>query len=537
MQNNNYVVAGYYRLSLEDDNIQGDSSSIITQREIIQKYVKAHDEISDCEFLEFYDDGYSGSNMKRPGITQMLELVKQQKISCIIVKDFSRFSRDYIELGSYLEQIFPFTGVRFISISDNYDSSEYIGKTSDLDVEFKGLIADFYCKEMSQKVKNAYRQKWKEGKRVPTSAPFGYKRDPKNKYGLVIEAEEAKVVRRIFQMKLDGIGTLEMCKILNEEGIYTAGEFKRLRGGMTKESIFTNKASWGKAGIRNVLINRVYTGVAEYGKTYSVEIRGRNQKLNPDEWGVIENYHKAIISVDDYNKVQNLIVRKPVVKGTTISEALKGKLVCGGCGKKIQMRRNKQGGSIYCATRSIKEDHECLKGTIRIREIETVLLGQIKKQLENLVDTTLIQQEIKQKHEKTLTKLRQELQSCIAKEKEVHQNQTKNYERYKEGVLNRNDFMKSKKTYEADILVLQEQKEVVKVKLKEMSTLKVEQPMSIEQIMQYSDMQVLNRDMMDSFVEEVRIYQEGRMVIYWKFNGQTSTQMLEQQYNSITYYL
>ena len=148
------LIIGYYRLSMEDDS-EGESNSIINQRKLVKDYISNIPELVAMPFQEFYDDGYSGSSMERPAIKQVLELARENKVQCIVVKDFSRFARNYIEMGTYLEQIFPFLGVRFISISDRYDSKDYKGKSSDIEVQFKGLIADFYVKDQSVKVKAA----------------------------------------------------------------------------------------------------------------------------------------------------------------------------------------------------------------------------------------------------------------------------------------------------------------------------------------------------------------------------------------------
>ena len=148
------LIIGYYRLSMEDDS-EGESNSIINQRKLVKDYISNILELASMPFQEFYDDGYSGSSMDRPAIKQVLELARENKVQCIVVKDFSRFARNYIEMGTYLEQIFPFLGVRFISISDRYDSKDYKGKSSDIEVQFKGLIADFYVKDQSVKVKSA----------------------------------------------------------------------------------------------------------------------------------------------------------------------------------------------------------------------------------------------------------------------------------------------------------------------------------------------------------------------------------------------
>ena len=206
---NQKMLIGYYRLSLEDGS-DGESNSIINQRKLVKDYISHIPELAELPFQEFYDDGYSGSSMERPGIQQVLELARNEQVQCIVVKDFSRFSRDYIEMGTYLEQIFPFLGIRFISVSDHYDSKDYKGKSSDIEVQFKGLIADFYVKDQSVKVKSAVSTKRSNGEYCCGSAPYGYRINPENKKELLIVEEEAaekyglEMVNVVPQLKAGG---------------------------------------------------------------------------------------------------------------------------------------------------------------------------------------------------------------------------------------------------------------------------------------------------------------------------------------------
>lgn len=202
--NDQKILIGYYRLSLEDGSA-GESNSIINQRKLVKDYISHISELAELPFQEFYDDGYSGSSMERPGIQQVLELARNEQVQCIVVKDFSRFSRDYIEMGTYLEQIFPFLGIRFISVFDHYDSKDYKGKSSDIEVQFKGLIADFYVKDQSVKVKSAVSTKRSNGEYCCGSAPYGYRINPENKKELLIVEEEAEIIRRVFELTNSGI--------------------------------------------------------------------------------------------------------------------------------------------------------------------------------------------------------------------------------------------------------------------------------------------------------------------------------------------
>ena len=214
------LIIGYYRLSMEDDS-EGESNSIINQRKLVKDYISHIPELAAMPFQEFYDDGYSGSSMERPAIKQVLELARENKVQCIVVKDFSRFARNYIEMGTYLEQIFPFLGVRFISISDRYDSKDYKGKNSDIEVQFKGLIADFYVKDQSVKVKAAVSTRRGKGEYCCGSAPYGYRINPENKRELVIVEDEAEVIRRVFELTNQRYSKMEICKLFNEEGVLT----------------------------------------------------------------------------------------------------------------------------------------------------------------------------------------------------------------------------------------------------------------------------------------------------------------------------
>ena len=196
--NQGYRIAAYLRLSKEDEDMRDESNSISSQRMMIREYVRKHFE--NFSWSEFSDDGYSGTNFRRPGVTDLLEQVKSGRIDCVIVKDFSRFSRDYIELGSYLDQIFPFLGVRFISLNDYYDSEKQKGSTADLGISFRGLMYDLYSRDLSMKVKASLHTRKEQGQYAMGNVPFGYERDQTDRHKLVIAKDEANYKRRIFSL-------------------------------------------------------------------------------------------------------------------------------------------------------------------------------------------------------------------------------------------------------------------------------------------------------------------------------------------------
>ncbi len=219
-------IALYMRLSMEDKDMEEESNSILNQRLLLRRFVL--DNFTDVKTVveEFVDDGYSGTNFNRPSVKELLEDAKAEKIDCIIVKDFSRFSRDYIEMGAYLEQIFPFLGVRFISVNDHYDSNDHIGKSAGMGTAFKYLVNDLYAKDISVKVKSTLEMKREKGIYVNGSTPFGYIKSKEDCHLLEPVEPEAEIIRRIFQMTLEGYSSSKIAKLFNEEGIMTPLEFK-----------------------------------------------------------------------------------------------------------------------------------------------------------------------------------------------------------------------------------------------------------------------------------------------------------------------
>lgn len=281
-------IAGYYRLSIEDGDIKAESSSITNQRLLIKRYIAEHPILADYEYCEFYDDGISGTTMNRPGMQAMLAQIRQKEIRCVIVKDLSRFSRDYIELGTYMEQIFPFMGIRFISIAEHYDSQNYIGKTADLDIGFQSLLADFYCKDISEKVKSSVMAKKNQGKYATGSTPFGYEKNGNNPNELLIVQEEADIIRHIFELSLSGKNLTQICRVLNDEKIMTPLEFKNLRKKQNRKELQQERKYWQPGIVRNMLANESYIGNMVYNKSVQAEVGGSRTIVKPrEEWKVL----------------------------------------------------------------------------------------------------------------------------------------------------------------------------------------------------------------------------------------------------------
>lgn len=330
-----YRIAIYMRLSKENKKNMRESISIATQRILLENYVNAN--FNDYIMLEFVDDGYTGTNFNRPGIQKMLNMVKDSKIDCIIVKDFSRFARDYIELGSYLEQIFPFFKVRFISINDNYDSDNYKGGIADIDINFRNLLYDLYSRDLSQKVRSSLAIKKENGQYISANAPFGYEKAPYDRHMLIIEEDEALIVRRIYKLALEGYTSTQITRIFNMENVKTPIEFK-IEKGKTKRMPKGKTFLWNNGTICGILKNRIYVGDIVQGKYVKDAVGGKVRVIPVEEQKIFYNHHEPVIGRALFEKIQK---QKIIHKSNSCEEKhpLTGKAVCGCCGKNLRYRK------------------------------------------------------------------------------------------------------------------------------------------------------------------------------------------------------
>lgn len=375
-------IAIYMRLSKEDEG--GDeSNSIHMQRILLQAYVDEH--FKGCQLMEFKDDGYSGTNFERPAVTELLNLVKSSELDCIIVKDFSRFSRDYIELGSYMEQIFPFMKVRFISINDNYDSSTQLGTTGSLDVSFKHLLYDLYSKDLSVKVKTSLASIKEGGTYVSGLCPFGYEKAQDDRHKLLVATDEAEIVKRIFALTLNGQTSTQIARLFNQEGVKTPIEYKMAKG-KTKCTPKGDGFHWITSGICQILRNEFYVGDIVYGKYKRSQVGGKSQLLPRAEWKIHRNHHEPIISREDFERIQAGRGRSSgrgrridrirdidrgrggSICGDLLSQGhdkykhhLVGKLVCGGCRKNLIYRDTTALSYFCCCKRYETLNEKCVK--------------------------------------------------------------------------------------------------------------------------------------------------------------------------------
>lgn len=371
-----YKVGAYLRLSKEEYNNEKESNSITNQRQIIDNYLKEHKEY---KLVDYYvDDGYTGTNFDRPEFQRMLEDIKNKKIDVIIIKDLSRLGRNYIETSNFVEVVFPAMGVSVISVDEKYeiDSSDYYG--SDY-VPLKNLFNDMYAKDISKKVRSALIVKKHNGEFIGKVAPYGYIKDPKDKHKFLIDKNVSHIIKKIFDMILDGKSRKEVADFLNQNNILTPSEYLNIN---TNKDMTVMK-KWNSEMVNSILRNENYTGILFQGKKRKLNYRV-DKKINIDKenWIVTENHHESIISKEKFDKVQEILDRKSKVNKDGSIDILSGILKCKCCGSNMVKRSSKGKVYYYCSNYYRKKNCE------NNRSISRSILDELIKKEIKITDIT-----------------------------------------------------------------------------------------------------------------------------------------------------
>ena len=333
------MAVGYARLSIFETRDRADSEALQNQKELLRQYIANAPGLQLVGIFE--DNGQTGTNFDRAGFETMMETVRSGKANCIVVKDLSRFGRDYVEAGNYLEHIFPFMGVRFISISDGYDSAD--ATTADcLTVALKNMVNQMYSKDISRKSGSVLREKMRRGEFIGAFASYGYRKDPVDGHRIIIDPEAAGVVREIFRRKLEGQGDTAITRWLNATGVPSPGCY-RYQKGIILDKRFARYKPWLVQSVKDILRNEVYLGHMVQGRRRSEFYAGRPDKRLPrDEWTVVENTHEPIISRGDFNAVQAICAERNTAYHARLGKydhlgkrenILKGLVYCSDCGR------------------------------------------------------------------------------------------------------------------------------------------------------------------------------------------------------------
>ena len=523
---------GYVRLSREDGDKE-ESNSVTGQKDLIRDYMTRHPELRECAMK--VDDGFTGSNFDRPAFQEMMAEVKAGKINCIVVKDLSRFGRDHLEAGEYLERIFPFLGVRFIAINDNYDSLYSNAESDELIVPFKNLINEAYCRDTSIKIRSQLEIKRRRGDFIGSFAVFGYRKDPADRHRLLVDDYAAEVVRDIFAWKLDGLSAGDIAARLSASGIPTPMDYKQSQG-MNYSTSFRikEKSEWSAGMILRILKNPVYTGVLEQGRVTTPSYRVKRLVNKPrEEWAVVENCHEAIINYYDFESVQKALAldARTTESGKAV-DLFSGMVNCGECGGAMIKKTVPSGKKKYtyyvCATH--KNEKTCFSHGIRDTALTEIVLEFLKKHIRDVIDLAdlLAMTDTAQLQKAKVQKLRERLDT---KEAEIDRYQRllrSLYESLADGLIDQSEYQNLKKSYTNRRAQAEEQADAIRGEM-EQEINRSDQGLGwIEEFRRYQNIEVLDRSIVVRLIERILIFRDRRVdIVYrWQNEFQWQTELL-----------
>lgn len=521
-----YKIAIYIRLSLADEDTgsgKDESNSVVHQRMLIHAFLDRHAELKNAPRQEFVDDGYTGTNLNRPGFQAVMKALRTGECNVLVTKDFSRAMRDYTEMGNYLECVFPFFGVRYISINDGYDSNDYRGVTSGMDVVLRNIIYASYSKDLSVKTTTAKLQMMKQGKYVGSSAPYGYQFHPSIRNKLAIDPESAVIVRRIFDLALKGNSTGEIARVMNEDGILTPGcYFRSKHPGSRRFQKARDENGWTTKTVLCILSQYAYTGATVGHKRSKAGLTTKKTIPNDrSDWLVVEGMHDAIVSHAEFVQVQKQLgLGKPRVKGTPRSYPLKGKVRCAHCRRTLSRRQLKDGTAKYsCPEARYNPNTACPVG-MQLTEsaLEQVVLHGIQQMLALYRQREADDKEHRCDARGSVSEYTAQLSRAQSEQARFRQEKLRLYERYSVCELTKKEYLRQKSKLDQKLSEAEKRLAELEQTLTaaEMRVQPAEHPLrSLSE--QYNGAKELTAKMVRAFVDAVYVYDETRIEIAWRF--------------------
>ena len=522
-----YRVAMYLRLSQDDEkydkDFKAESNSISNQRLQIQDYIDKNEEMELAK--EYVDDGYSGINFERPAFKEMMEDVITGSINCIVVKDLSRFGRDYIDSGRYLQRVFPSLDIRFIALNDNYDSFTASETEKNLVIPFKNFINDNYCRDTSAKVRSVCKVKRKQGQFISNYAPYGYEKDKEDKHKIVIDKEVEYVVRKIFSMKLEGYSSYSIAKHLNDNGIPSPMEHKKAKGIRYKTGFSTKAvAKWDTPSVNRILINEIYIGTLQQGKREKINYKlDKVVSKNKSDWIEIEDNHEAIIDPHDFEIVQKLL--KCDIKAKTVGEKadlFSGLLFCKDCNAQMTKKVDKRGKTptVYYICSSYNRGHNCSRHSIKQEELQRTVLEMIRHYIQYLGEYESVSEKIKE------MEVSYELFQKIDKRQEYTKKskakfellKSSLYQDLKEGIIAEEEFYDMREFYtnrivESELILEKQSKEIARLYKKSLGNQNF-----LADIKKYQNIGTLERGLLVRLVDKIYVLEDKKIEIQFNYD-------------------
>lgn len=529
-----YNVGIYLRLSRDDimeeghsmkggGNVNGktESNSISSQRDLIRSFVRSH---KDMEIYDIYvDDGYSGANFDRPGFQRMMEDVRAGNVDCIVVKDLSRFGRDYIEAGRLIQKTFPALNVRFIAITDHFDSLTADYNETSLVLPVKNFVNDSYCRDISGKVKSHQRVKREKGEFIGAFTVYGYRKDDIDKNRLVPDEYAAQIVRKIFAWKMEGMSNAAIAQRLNERGILSPLEYKKSKG-MKYSTGFASgiKSEWSSVAVKRILENEIYIGTMVQGRREKINYKLKKCREKPkEEWVRVEGTHEPLVTKDDFESVQKLLAIDCRASGKERKAHLfSGLLFCGDCMEPMIRRVSKYRGTekvqFICPTRN--KGLGCTRHSILEEELKEAVLDGLQSQAALLLDEARVLSRIERMeiNFEELTQFDQEIARLRKEEEKYISLRSGLYEDLKAGIITQEDFQSFRGIYEEQYAKTQEAIRKQEEMLHTLFKSGVAGGVRLERFKEVLELTELNRDVLLTFIDRILVYEDKRICLELK---------------------
>lgn len=520
-------VAAYARLSHEDGDKE-ESNSIGSQREMIREFIRNRTDMVITH--EYTDDGFSGVNFERPGFKQMMADLEAGRVDCIVCKDLSRFARNYIDSGRYLEKIFPSMGVRFIAINDNYDSCGERSQSDSLIIPFKNLINDAYCKDISMKIRSQLDIKRKLGDFIGAFCTYGYQKSPENKNRLIVDEEAAKVVELIFRLRLQGMSNTGIAEKLNDMGILSPMAYKVSKGMGYRSGFRTNeRILWSAETVRRVLSNPIYIGTLIQHKRGTPNYKVKREiQYEESDWIVIHNSHQPIIEQTDFDTVQSLLGRDVRVAPDQDSVYLfSGFVFCGGCGHPMVRKTVSRGGKKYpylvCSTN--KTGRGCTSHCFSEKKLEKIVFTLVRDHIDQICEIDRVMDYIASLPENQREIFNYDAQlSKLEAEIQRYQDLKLNlYSDMADGIISKEEYLEFRTGYDRRIAA--SQRSITRIQEERAQAVREneEEIPWIQMFRQFENITELHRAVLVNLVERIIIHDASHVEVFFRYQDKYET--------------
>ena len=536
--NKKWKAAFYIRLSLEDVEVdkstqnmrignKTESESVSSQRLMLTDFAKEHPDLEIVE--EYVDDGYSGTTFDRPNIVRLIDDIRLKKVDCVIVKDLSRFGRNYIEVGNYLEVLFPMLGVRFIAIIDHIDSYLDPNSVNNISVPIKNIMNENYCRDLSLKVRSAYEARKRRGLFVGSYAPFGYKKDPNNKNKLLIDDEAAAIIKRIFNDCVNGLPLNTIAKNLNRDDIPCPSQYKKKNGCDKYVKQYGNFTGWNSKTIKRYLEDPIYIGTLVQKKREIISYKVKKFKpVEKDRQIVVENAVEPILDKELFDKVQSLLKRDTKVEsGKSELTVLSGYMKCGLCKHGMSKAKRQSWNKKYfinyyvCTTYKNCGPKLCTSHNIKVDYVESCVFEFIKSCVNVAIDFDKIVKYVNEiKNEAVDTTIFEK----ILKTKTTEQQKKKQfieglYPDYRAGIITQAEYTKFKTQASEELSFIEREIENLKSQIDEIKHGSCVENDFIKHFMEFKDVDKLTRKMVVDLIDNVWVYDKNHIEIDIKYKS------------------